>query len=140
MINILVLCTGNSCRSQMAHGFLQKLFGEKANIFSAGIERHGLNPYAVKVMKECGINISNHTSNLVNDYAHIHFNHVITVCDHANESCPIFHGQTQRLHRSFCDPSKATYHSEEDRLSSYRTCRDQIQSFCEKFYLDNYKG
>jgi arsenate reductase len=103
---ILVLCTGNSCRSQIMHGFLKTLTDGKANIWSAGIETHGLNKNAVKFMKEEGVNISNHTSNLIDEYADIDFDYVITVCDHANEMCPIFPSSAKKIHHNFSDPSK----------------------------------
>jgi arsenate reductase len=103
---ILVLCTGNSCRSQIMHGVLKKLTDGKATIWSAGVETHGLNKNAVKFMKEEGIDISKHTSNLVDEYADISFDYVITVCDHANERCPIFPSTARKLHHNFSDPSK----------------------------------
>ncbi|MCF6295900.1 MAG: arsenate reductase ArsC, partial [Flavobacteriaceae bacterium] len=107
MKNILVLCTGNSCRSQMAHGYLNRFANDKANIFSAGIETHGLNQDAVAIMKEDNIDISHHTSNNVEEYAAIDFDYIITVCDHAKENCPYIPSKNAiRLHHNFFDPSK----------------------------------
>lgn len=109
MKKILVLCTGNSCRSQMMHGFLNTLANDKTEIWSAGVETHGLNKNALTYLKEIeGIDISNHTSNLVDEYADIDFDFVITVCDHANERCPIFPSTAKKLHHNFSDPSKIT--------------------------------
>ena len=106
---ILILCTGNSCRSQMMHGLLKTLAKHKAEVWSAGVETHGLNKYAIKYLNEIeGIGISNHTSNHVDSYADITFDFVITVCDHANERCPIFPSSAKKLHHNFSDPSKVT--------------------------------
>ncbi|SFU32812.1 arsenate reductase [Pustulibacterium marinum] len=132
MKNILVLCTGNSCRSQMAHGYLKKFAGEKATIYSAGVEIHGLNPFAVGIMSEDGIDISKHTSNHVDEYADITFDYVLTVCDHANESCPIFTGKTEKLHHNFTDPSKASGKAKE-LIEAFRNTRNEIKTYCEKF-------
>ena len=128
---ILVLCTGNSCRSQMAEGFLRKYANGKADIFSAGVETHGLNPKAVKTMSEAGIDISNHTSELVDDFLDKGINLVFSVCDHAAESCPTFPGQVERIHHSFPDPAKAVG-TEEEILNSFRNTRDEIDSFCQE--------
>jgi len=107
MKNILVLCTGNSCRSQMMHGFLKTLVKDKAEIWSAGIETHGLNKNALKYLKEIeNIDITTHTSNLVDEYSDINFDYVITVCDHANEKCPLFPTSAKKFHHNFFDPSK----------------------------------
>jgi thioredoxin type arsenate reductase len=103
---ILVLCTGNSCRSQMAEGYLRKIAGDKAIIYSAGLEAHGLNQLAVKVMLEDGVDISRHTSNTLEDYSQEHFDVLLTVCDHANEHCPVFSSTAVRYHQSFYDPAK----------------------------------
>ncbi len=134
--NILVLCTGNSCRSQMAEGYLRHFAKEKANIFSAGIEKHGLNPMAVKFMLEDGINISSHTSNLVEDYLNIPMDFVITVCDNAKESCPIFPQKTTLFHHNFSDPSKVEG-SEEAVAAAFRNTRDEIKKYCEAFISAN---
>ncbi len=130
-IKILFLCTGNSCRSQMAEGWARHLKGDVIEPYSAGIETHGLNPYAVQVMKEAGVDISHHTSKNVRDLMHIPFDYVITVCDHANETCPVFPGRVKRLHVGFDDPPRlaAKLSSEEEKLSVYRRVRDEIRSF-----------
>lgn len=132
MKNILVLCTGNSCRSQMAHGYLQYFAGSKAAVYSAGIETHGLNPKAVEVMKEDGIDISHHTSNNVDEYVAIPFDYVITVCDNANENCPYFPGKTQRFHQNFTDPSKLQG-SPDEVMQAFRNTRDEIKDFTQHF-------
>jgi arsenate reductase (thioredoxin) len=106
MKNVLVLCTGNSCRSQMAEGYLRHFAGEKARIYSAGVETHGVNPKAVRFMEEDGIDISSHTSNHVDEYADIKFDFVITVCDNAKEKCPVFPSTAKKFHRDFPDPSR----------------------------------
>lgn len=131
-MNILILCTGNSCRSQMAEGYLRHFANRAATIFSAGIEAHGLNPRAVLVMAEDHIDISGQTSNRVDEYQHISFDHVITVCDHANERCPLFQDAVHRWHQNFPDPAKARG-SEEEILSAFRSVRDQIKSYCQDF-------
>ncbi|MGZ3874727.1 MAG: arsenate reductase ArsC [Mucilaginibacter sp.] len=132
MKNILVLCTGNSCRSQMAEGYLRHFAGYKAKIYSAGIETHGVNPKAVQVMGEDGIDISLHTSNNVDEYAAIPFDYVITVCDNANEACPFFPGKVERFHQNFPDPAKATGDAEQV-LNEFRKVRDMIKSYCRDF-------
>ena len=125
--NILVLCTGNSCRSQMAEGYLRK-FNPNKTIKSAGVATHGLNPLAVKVMGEDGIDISGHTSNLVDEYMDIPFDVVITVCDHANEVCPVFPAVKHQIHQNFEDPSKLPG-TEAEVLPAYRKTRDDIKEF-----------
>lgn len=125
---ILVLCTGNSCRSQMAHGFLNHFGREQVEVYSAGIETHGLNPFAVGIMSEAGVDISKHTSNLVDDYFAIDFDLVLTVCDHANEVCPVFPKQIKKLHHNFTDPSKASG-TAADVMSAFRETRDAIADF-----------
>ena len=132
MKNILILCTGNSCRSQMVHGYLEHFLKHKANIYSAGIETHGLNPRAVSIMKEDGIDISHHTSNHVNEYLGIPFDYIITVCDHAYEHCPYIPGNALRIHHSFPDPAKATG-SEEQIMEAFRSVRNDIRKFCDEF-------
>jgi len=130
---ILFLCTGNSCRSQMAEGWARYLKGDVLEPYSAGIEVHGLNPYAVKVMKEAGVDISHHRSKHVKELFHIPFDYVVTVCDHANETCPVFPGRVKRLHVGFDDPPRlaATLSSEEEKLAVYRRVRDEIRAFVE---------
>ena len=128
-MNILVLCTGNSCRSQLAEGYLRHFHGDVATVYSAGIETHGVNPRAIAVMKEDGIDISSHTSNHVDEYVHINFDLVLTVCDHASEQCPIFPGAVKRVHHNFPDPAKAKG-TEKEVLNAFRSVRDEIKSFC----------
>ena len=132
MANILVLCTGNACRSQMAHGYLEHFGGDSVAIYSAGVETHGLNQNAVKVMKEDGVDIAHHTSNHVDEYNDIQFDAVITVCDNANEKCPFFPGKVKRTHKSFSDPGKATG-TEEEILNEFRKVRDEIKAFAETY-------
>lgn len=136
MKNVLVLCTGNSCRSQMAEGYLRYFAKGKAEIFSAGIETHGVNPRAIVIMKEDGIDISGHTSNNIDEYNKIDFDYLITVCDNAKERCPYFPSKAKRLHQNFPDPAKATG-TEEQILSSFRLSREMIKSYCEKFVNNN---
>ena len=132
MKNILVLCTGNSCRSQVAEGYLRYFAGDKANIYSAGIETHGVNPKAIQVMAEDGIDISKHTSNHVDEYIGIPFDYVITVCDNASEACPFFPGKVQRFHQNFPDPAKAKGNAEEI-LDEFRRVRDMIKLYSADF-------
>ncbi|WP_298901428.1 arsenate reductase ArsC [uncultured Psychroserpens sp.] len=138
MKNILVLCTGNSCRSQMAHGYLNILTQEKATIYSAGIETHGLNPGAVAIMGEDGIDITSHTSNHVDEYAHVDFDYIITVCDHANENCPFIPSKNaERLHHNFFDPSKVTG-SETEKHAAFLKARNEIKSYLEVFVKERF--
>ncbi|AMR33153.1 protein tyrosine phosphatase [Mucilaginibacter sp. PAMC 26640] len=130
--NILVLCTGNSCRSQLAEGYLRYFAGDKANIYSAGIETHGVNPKAVQVMAEDHIDISGHTSNHVDEYLAIPFDLVITVCDNANEACPYFPGKVVRFHHNFPDPAKAIG-SPEEVINEFRRVRDLIKFYAADF-------
>ncbi len=132
MKNILVLCTGNSCRSQIAEGYLRHFAGDKATIYSAGIETHGVNPKAIQVMAEDHIDISSHTSNNVDEYMGIPFDYVITVCDNANEACPYFPGKTKRLHQNFPDPAKASG-TPEEVLDEFRRVRDLIKVYAADF-------
>ena len=136
MKNILVLCTGNSCRSQIAEGYLRHFAGSKAKIYSAGIETHGVNPRAIETMKEDGIDISGHTSNHADEYKNIPFDFIITVCDNANERCPYFPGKAQRLHFNFPDPAKAKG-TEEEIKKEFRTVRNEIKKYCEDFVKQN---
>lgn len=137
MKNILVLCTGNSCRSQMAHGYLKDFAKDKATIYSAGVETHGLNPNAVKYMMEDGIDISNHTSNHIDEYMDIKFDLILTVCDHANESCPYFPSSAEKIHHNFEDPSKAKG-SEEEISSKFREVRDEIKIYCREILAKHF--
>ncbi|MFM9985021.1 MAG: arsenate reductase ArsC [Flavobacteriales bacterium] len=129
---VLVLCTGNSCRSQMAEGYLRLFAGEKARIWSAGVETHGVNPRAIAIMQEDGVDISNHTSNHIDEYRHIDFDYVITVCDNARERCPWFPSKAQKFHENFPDPAKATG-TEEEVLMQFRNTRDLIRNWCLEF-------
>ena len=138
-MKILILCTGNSCRSQMAQGFLQS-FDSEIEVSSAGTEpAKQINQKAVQVMKEAGIDISHHTPKLVDQYLKDEWDFVITVCDHANETCPLFMGKVKhRLHMGFEDPSNATG-SEEFIMSEFRRIRDQIKNEFHNFYITNIK-
>jgi len=132
-IKVLFLCTGNSCRSQMAEGWTRRLKGDVIEPYSAGIETHGLNPKAVKVMAEAGVDISNHRSKHLNELRDVAFDYVVTVCDDANESCPVFPGKVKRHHVSFDDPPRLAKgaKSEEEALGHYRRVRDEIRAFVE---------
>ena len=134
--SILFLCTGNSCRSQMAEGWCRALKGDIFEVYSAGIETHGLNPNAVKVMGEAGIDISGHKSKNVNEMieAGQSFDYVVTVCGHAAETCPYFPGKTTRVHAGFDDPPALakTAKTEEEALSHYRRVRDEIKAWIEQ--------
>lgn len=136
MKKVLVLCTGNSCRSQIAEGYLKQFAGDKAEIFSAGVETHGVNPRAIAIMKEDGIDISNHTSNNINEYRDIDFDFVITVCDNAKERCPFFPFKAKKFHHDFPDPTKATG-TKEEILESFRNTRQMIKDYCEEFVAGN---
>jgi len=136
MKKILVLCTGNSCRSQLAEGYLRHFAEGKAEVYSAGIETHGVNSKAVQVMQEDGIDISGHTSNHVDEYQHIDFDYVITVCDNAKESCPVFPGKARKFHQNFPDPAKATGIAEEV-LDQFRVVRDQIKAYSRSFIREH---
>ncbi len=136
MKKILVLCTGNSCRSQIAEGYLRHFSADKAQIFSAGIETHGVNPKAVAIMAEDGIDLSGHTSNHIDEYAGIDFNFVITVCDNANENCPFFPTHAQKFHHNFPDPAKATG-TEAEITESFRSVREMIKNYCRDFVAEN---
>ncbi len=130
-LKILFLCTGNSCRSQMAEGWARHLKSDCIEPYSAGIETHGLNPNAVRVMAEAGVDISGHRSKHVADLKHVLFDYVITVCDHAHESCPLFAGRAKVVHVGFDDPPRLAKEAktEQAALDCYRRVRDQIRSF-----------
>ncbi len=136
MKKVLVLCTGNSCRSQIAEAYLRHFAGEKAEIYSAGIETHGVNPRAISAMKEDGIDISQHTSNNIDEYVNIDFDFVITVCDNAKERCPFFPTKAKKFHQNFPDPAKATG-TEEAILEQFREVRQMIKSYSQEFVSDN---
>lgn len=133
---ILVLCTGNSCRSQIAEGYLRLFAGGKAEVYSAGIEAHGVNPKAIETMKEDNVDISKHTSNNIDQYRNIDFDFVITVCDNAKENCPFFPTKAKKFHQNFTDPAKATG-GEEEIKEQFRKVRQQIKDYCKKFVSDN---
>ena len=132
---ILVLCTGNSCRSQMAEGFLRQAFGEWTVVRSAGVVAHGLNPRAVAVMAEAGVDISEHRSKTIEELEGEYFDHVITVCDHARENCPWLPTAAQRWHQDFLDPAIAVG-TEEEILAEFRWVRDLIREYCVRFARD----
>ncbi len=135
MKNILVLCTGNSCRSQIAEGYLRYFAANSAGIYSAGIETHGVNPKAIQVMGEDGIDISNHTSNNIAEYLNIPFDYVITVCDNANENCPYLPGNFARFHHNFPDPAKASG-SPDEVIDEFRRVRNLIKEYCKNFIAE----
>ncbi|RYZ20595.1 MAG: arsenate reductase ArsC [Chitinophagaceae bacterium] len=135
MKKVLVLCTGNSCRSQIAEGYLKALGPGALEVWSAGVETHGLNPRAVATMAEDGIDISGQISNHVDEYRNIAFDYVITVCDSARERCPVFPAATKQVHVSFPDPAKATG-TEAEILAAFREVRDEIKAFCKRFALE----
>ena len=132
-LKILFLCTGNSCRSQMAEGWARALKGDAVEAYSAGIETHGLNPNAVQVMAEAGVDISGHTSKNVATLLNVPFDTVVTVCGHANENCPLFTGSAKVVHVGFDDPPALAkrFESAEEKLDCYRRVRDQIRAFVE---------
>ena len=134
--NIMFLCTGNSCRSQMAEGWARKYWGEEFNVFSAGTAKHGMNERAVKVMKEVGIDISSHHSKTTDELPSVRFDYVVTVCDSARENCPFFPGG-KVVHVGFQDPPALTkeMQNEEEILAVYRRVRDEIESFVKSMQL-----
>ncbi len=133
MLRILFLCTGNSCRSQMAEGWARKLKSDTIDAYSAGTESHGLNPDAVRVMAEAGVDISGHRSKTVADLEVRDFDYVITVCSDADRNCPVFPGNAVKVHHGFDDPPRLarTAQSEDEALSHYRRVRDEIREFVE---------
>ncbi|MEC4003629.1 arsenate reductase ArsC [Flavobacterium sp. SUN052] len=137
MINILVLCTGNSCRSQIAHGYLEHFTNQNSvKIYSAGVETHGVNPKAISIMNEDGIDISSYTSNNVDEYFDIEFSYVITVCDNAKERCPFFPTKAVKLHYNFPDPAKAIG-TDEEVSEQFRSVRKMIKEYCKDFVEKN---
>lgn len=132
-LKVLFLCTGNSCRSQMAEGWARHLKPDALEAFSAGVETHGLNPTAVRVMAEAGVDISQHKSKHVSELEDVRFDYVVTVCDRAADSCPVFPGQARIVHQGFDDPPKlaANASSEEEALAFYERVRDEIRAFVE---------
>ncbi len=133
-IKLLFLCTGNSCRSQMAEGWTRHLRGDLIEVYSAGIEAHGLNPSAVKVMAEAGVDISGQESRLLADFSGMNFDYVVTVCAHAHESCPLFPGNAKVVHVGFDDPPMLARGIDDDdeRLACYRRVMNEIRVFTEK--------
>ena len=140
--SILVICTGNSCRSQMAEGFLKhhaKILRLNIDIYSAGVKAEGLNKKAVLVMKEIGVDISQHSSNTIDEFNNIQFSHIITVCDHANENCPVYLKKAHFTHQNFVDPSKITG---EPLLinKAYKKCRDDIEIYTFNYLIKNFNA
>lgn len=136
MKKILVLCTGNSCRSQIAEGYLKHYAGDKAVVYSAGVETHGVNPRAIATMHADGIDISNHTSNNITEYTGIDFDFVITVCDNAKERCPFFPSNAQKFHYNFPDPAKAQG-TELEIEQAFESVRNLIKQYCADFVKTN---
>ena len=132
-LKVLFLCTGNSCRSQMAEGWSRCLKGNAIEAYSAGIEKHGMNPHAVKVMADAGVDITGQYSKTVAELGPVTFDYVVTVCGHANEHCPLFPGKAKMVHIGFDDPPKLTKHLPDGKakLAIYRRVRDQIRKFVE---------
>ena len=130
-LKILFLCTGNSCRSQMAEGWARKLKGGTIDPYSAGVDPHGMNPLAVRVMREAGVDISRHRSKHVNELKDLTFDYVVSVCGHANETCPTFPAATRRIHVGFDDPPQLAKDAktQEEALRHYRRVRDQIRDW-----------
>ena len=137
-LKVLFLCTGNSCRSQMAEGWARALRGDAVEAYSAGVEPHGMNPRAVRVMREAGVDITGHRSKHVNELKDVPLDYVVTVCDHANETCPLFPGKTKVIHVGFDDPPRLAKEarSDEEALGYYRRVRDEIRHFVE--HLEDY--
>lgn len=133
-MKVLFLCTGNSCRSQMAEGWARHFHSDSIEAYSAGIETHGLNPMAVQVMAEAGVDISTHESQHLDEFKEVSFDYVVTVCAHAHESCPVFPGDAQVVHVGFADPPRLAQEvdSEAEKLNCYRQVRDDIRAFAEK--------
>lgn len=142
MKKILVLCTGNSCRSQIAEGYLRHFAGDKAVVYSAGVETHGVNPRAIATMKADGIDISGHTSNNITEYTGVDFDFVITVCDNAKERCPFFPSNAQKFHHNFPDPAKAkgTEAEIEKEFESVRNMIKQYNSRIDSVHLNRRIG
>ena len=134
MLKVLFLCTGNSCRSQMAEGWAHQLKGDVIDAYSAGVEPHGMNAQAVRAMREAGVDIGGQRSKHVNELADVPLDWVVTVCDHANETCPVFPGKVNRVHVGFDDPPHlaADAKTEEEAMSHYRRVRDEIRAFVER--------
>ena len=127
-LNVLFLCTGNSCRSQMAEGWARHLKSDCIEAFSAGVAPHGINERAIKIMAEAGVDISSHTSSHLDEYSMLDFDYVITVCDNAKEQCPLYPKKTKMVHHQFEDPS-FVIGTEEQITAEFRRVRDQIRDF-----------
>lgn len=136
---VLILCTGNSARSQMAEGLLRRMAGDRFEVESAGVEQSYVRPHAIEAMREVGVDISGHRSKSVDEFAGQEFDYVITVCDNARERCPVFPGRTERIHWSFEDPAKAVG-DEESRLSVFRRVRDEIENRLREFVQSTERG
>lgn len=136
MKKVLVLCTGNSCRSQLAEGYIRFFSGDRAQVYSAGVETHGVNPRAIRTMAEDGIDISGHTSNNIDEYRNMDFDYVITVCDNAKERCPYFPSTATKFHHNFPDPAKAVG-TDEEVMQQFREVRELIRNYCRQFVADN---
>ena len=134
--NVLVLCTGNSCRSQIAEGFLKNMAGDNTLVYSAGVETHGVNPRAIQTMNEVDIDITGHTSNHIDEYEDVNFDFVITVCDNAKERCPYFPTKAVKFHHNFPDPAKATG-TEEEIMEEFRKVREMIREYSSQFVSNN---
>ena len=134
MLKVLFLCTGNSCRSQMAEGWARALKSDVIEPYSAGIEKHGMNPYAVKAMAEAGVDISGQYSKLVSELGDVDFDYVVTACGNAHESCPVFSGRAKIVHAGFDDPPRlaAACSTEAEKLACYCRVRDEIKAFVEQ--------
>lgn len=130
---VLILCTGNSARSQMAEGLLRRDAGDRFEVESAGVEPSIVRPEAIEAMNEIGIDISNHRSKSVDEFSGQKFDYIITVCDNAKESCPVFPGSAERIHQSFEDPPPATIGDYESRLEIFRRVRDEIRVWLREF-------
>ena len=130
-MKVLFLCTGNSCRSQMAEGWARRLHGDRLEAHSAGIKKHGMNPYAAQVMAEAGVDLSSQQSKTVEELGPLEFDYVVTVCGHADENCPVFPGNARKLHAGFDDPPALTRElpDGEEKLAVYRRVRDEIKAF-----------
>ena len=130
--NVLVLCTGNSCRSQIADGYLKEFSPEGTNIYSAGVETHGVNPKAIETMKNDGVDITSNTSNNIDEYFDVQFDYIITVCDNAKERCPYFPSDAFKFHKNFPDPAGATG-TENEINTEFDRVRDMVKAYCKEF-------
>jgi arsenate reductase len=134
---VLILCTGNSARSQMAEGILRQDGGEQFEVHSAGVKPSAVRPEAIQVMSEIGIDISSHRSKSVEEFVGQQFDYAITVCDNAKETCPIFPGKTERIHQSFEDPPAPGVADEATTVAIFRSVRDEIRAWMKTFIASN---